>query len=98
MAYSHAGQGVAALFEGDLATASSAMATAARIAQRHGDPSGAALGRLGWGQALVASGQYRAGIDLLDEAMAAVTAGETGPIATGLIYCAVIECCRDLFA
>jgi DNA-binding CsgD family transcriptional regulator len=41
-------------------------------------------------------GEVEAGLSLLDEAMVAVTAGELSPIATGLVYCSVIEGCRHV--
>lgn len=61
------------------------------------DPSMAALARLGQGQALVALGAVAEGMAYLDEAMIAVTSGEVGPIETGVIYCAVILACHDVY-
>ena len=48
------------------------------------------------GSVLVRRGEVEAGLSLLDEAMVAVTAGELSPIATGLVYCSVIEGCQRL--
>jgi DNA-binding CsgD family transcriptional regulator len=67
------------------------------VADRFGDPDLQALGRLGQGQALVAAGDAARGVAMLDEAMVAVTSGEVSPIAAGIIYCAVILTCRDVF-
>ena len=60
-------------------------------------PTSLRLSRLGCGQTLVMTGQVADGLAMLDEAMVAVTAGEVSPVATGLIYCAVIETCQGLF-
>jgi DNA-binding CsgD family transcriptional regulator len=67
------------------------------VADRFGDPDLQALCRLGQGQALVAAGDAPGGVAMLDEAMVAVTTGEVSPIASGIIYCAVILACRDVF-
>ena len=38
------------------------------------------------------------GLTLLDQTMLAVVGGELSPIMTGLMYCSVIEACRDVYA
>jgi ATP/maltotriose-dependent transcriptional regulator MalT len=67
------------------------------IADRFGDPDLVALSRLGCGQALVAMGNVRDGVPMLDEAMVAVTTGEVSAVAAGVVYCALIIACRDIF-
>ena len=67
------------------------------VADRFGDADLRALGRLGQGQSLVAQGQAARGVALLDEAMVAVTTGEVSPVAAGIVYCAVILACREIF-
>jgi DNA-binding CsgD family transcriptional regulator len=67
------------------------------IADRSGDPDLVALSRLGRGQALVKLGQVAPGVAMLDEAMVAVTTGEVSAVAAGIVYCALILACREIF-
>lgn len=50
------------------------------------------------GRALIQRGDVTAGLKCLDETMLAVVAGELLPIMTGLMYCAVIDTCRRVYA
>jgi DNA-binding CsgD family transcriptional regulator len=86
-----------ALVEGDPATAATGFDEATRIGGRFGDPDLLALGRLGLGGARLAEGETAAGVALLDEAMIAVEAGEVSPIVAGIVYCAVIEACQEIY-
>ncbi|NIR45732.1 MAG: DNA-binding response regulator [Gemmatimonadetes bacterium] len=86
-----------ALGEGDAEAAHATFAKAGAIGERFGDPDLIALARLGRGQALIRSGAIEDGTRLLDEAMAAVDAGELSPVVVGVIYCAVIETCQEIF-
>ena len=56
-----------------------------------------AFGRIGVGEALIRSGQTAAGVALFDEVMVAVTTGEVSAIGVGIIYCAVIGECQEIF-
>jgi DNA-binding NarL/FixJ family response regulator len=56
-----------------------------------------AFGLLCHGEALLARADVAGGMKLLDEAMISVTTEELSPIVTGLIYCAVIESCMNMF-
>lgn len=85
------------LMAGEPAAAFAAFEEAADIAERFADADLKTLGRLGRGQSLIALGERSRGIELLDEAMVAVTAGEVSPMIVGLVYCAVIEACQGLF-
>jgi DNA-binding CsgD family transcriptional regulator len=82
----HDGEGALATFE-----------QIAAVADRFGDADLVAFGRLGRGQALIELGERDRGIRLLDEAMAAVTAGEVTEAVAGTIYCTTVEQCHAIF-
>lgn len=83
--------------EGDLEAAVVELGQAADIGRRFADADVLAMARMGSAQTRLWLGQTAEGLTLLDEAMVAVTAGEVSPIAAGLVYCAVIEACHDIF-
>jgi DNA-binding CsgD family transcriptional regulator len=70
-------------------------AAAARLAERFGDPDLLSLALQEQGHALIRQGRIDDGLRRLDEAMVAVTAGELSPEVAGLVYCAVIDACRQ---
>jgi len=86
-----------ALDSGDAPASYEAFTRAGEIAARFGDRDLATLARLGRGTSLVAMGERDRGVAYLDEAMVAVTAGEVIPIVAGIVYCATIEACQQLF-
>jgi ATP/maltotriose-dependent transcriptional regulator MalT len=71
---------------------------ASEIADRFEDADLASLARTIEGQAVVALGEHGAGLALLDEAILPASTGRLGPVATGIVYCAVIGCCRRVYA
>jgi DNA-binding NarL/FixJ family response regulator len=83
--------------EGDNAGACATFGQAAEIGSRFGDPDLVALARHGQGRALIRKGETGQGVALLDEAMAAVEAGEVSPIVVGDVYCSVIAGCLEIF-
>lgn len=85
------------LGSGDAADALSTFRQAEKIGQRFGDRDLVTLARLGRGQALTHLGEVAEGMALFDEIMVAVTAGEVSEIPAGVVYCAVIEVCIDVF-
>jgi len=91
------GDAVQLMFAGDAERANATYSRAAEIGVRFGDPDVTALARLGEGQTAIMLGRTADGVTLLDEAMVAVTADATSPTMTGLVYCAVIETCREIF-
>jgi DNA-binding NarL/FixJ family response regulator len=85
------------LFQGDGATAFPIFEQLGAIADRFGDADLMTLSRLGTGQALIMLGRTVEGVPWLDEAMVAVTAGEVSPVVAGIVYCAVIDACQEIF-
>lgn len=89
--------GLMAMSEGDPDAALERFREAAGLGRRFGDGDLATLGLLGRGEALLRLGRIEEGLRLFDEAMVSITAGETSPTVTGLVYCAVIDGCQRVF-
>jgi DNA-binding NarL/FixJ family response regulator len=85
------------LSQGDAASAYPVFEQAGVIADRFGDPDLMTLTQVGKGLALITLGRTVEGVAWLDEAMVAVTAGEVSPVVAGIVYCAVIDACREIF-
>lgn len=79
-------------FEGALADAERALASA----ERFGDRDLQAVAIHDRGRALVAKGEVAEGLSLLDESTVAALSGELAPMATGIIYCNMITTCEQL--
>lgn len=90
-------EGLMALGAGDADTALERFGEAGSLGRRFGDRDLATLGLLGRGEVLLRLGRTSEGLGLFDEAMVSVTAGETSPTISGLVYCAVIESCQQVF-
>src|SRR5262245_9318210 len=85
------------IVKGDAAGGYAAFTHAADIASRFGDRDLTSLACHGRGRALIYLGNRADGVALLDEAMAAVMAGDVSPILAGDIYCSVLEACQEIF-
>jgi hypothetical protein len=73
-------------------------AEAAAAGERFAEPDLLAAALHLQGRARLQQGRIHEGLSLLDEAMVGVIAGELSPIMTGLVYCSVIEGCREVYA
>lgn len=71
---------------------------AAAIGDRFGERDLTAIARHQQGRARLGQGRVLEGLALLDEVMVAVTTNELSPLAAGLMYCAVVECCQMVCA
>jgi ATP/maltotriose-dependent transcriptional regulator MalT len=90
-------QALRRMWEGDHATLHATFDQAARLGERFGDAQLMAFGRVGVGEALIRAGRAAEGVALFDEVMVAVTTGEVSPVGVGIIYCAVIGECQEIF-
>jgi len=88
---------LASLGKGDIKGSIDAFKQALDTGVRFRDENLRTLGHLGHGQALIRSGESQKGVSLLDEAMVAVESGSLSPIVAGIVYCAVIEACLEIF-
>jgi DNA-binding CsgD family transcriptional regulator len=82
---------------GDAEGAHRAASEAAAIAARFDEPDLFATASYSAGSALIKDGRVDEGLQLLDEAMVAVTAGEVSPFYAGVVYCGVIASCEEAF-
>jgi DNA-binding CsgD family transcriptional regulator len=85
------------LHAGHAVPAEETAAEATAIGQRCRDADLTAAARHLQGRAFLHQGQVATGLALLDETMLTVVAGELSPIMTGLMYCSVIEACREVY-
>jgi len=83
--------------DGDLASAQATFEQAQQIGQRCRDADLLALAQLGLGSCRVRQGQAANGLAELDEVMIALEAREVSPIVTGILYCAVINLCHEVY-
>jgi ATP/maltotriose-dependent transcriptional regulator MalT len=81
----------------DAATASRLAGEMLDVARRCDDRDLMAFGLLCSGEAALAVADLSRGMKLLDEAMVSVTTGEVSLIPAGIVYCAVIESCMNVF-
>jgi DNA-binding NarL/FixJ family response regulator len=86
---------VAALHEGDAATAHELADQIIAIAMAVDEPDLLAFGRLSAAQATQAAGDIPRSMQMFDEVMLSITMGEVSPIPTGIIYCAVVDGCVE---
>ena len=89
--------GIESLAEGDVRAARARFNDAADSGGRFSDPDLLALARLGLAQSLIEAGETTRAVELLDEIIVPVTAGEVSPVTAGIVYCAVIETCFNVF-
>jgi ATP/maltotriose-dependent transcriptional regulator MalT len=82
--------------QGDPAAALAVFIQAAEIARRFDDRDLASVACHGRGRALIRLGRIAEGVALLDEAMAAVIAGDVTPLVAGDVYCSVLEGCHEV--
>jgi DNA-binding CsgD family transcriptional regulator/tetratricopeptide (TPR) repeat protein len=90
-------EGLRSLNEGDPDKAYLTFQQAADMGSSFNDPDLNTLSLLGRGQALIQMGKISDGVTMLDEAMVAVESDKIYPIVVGIVYCAVIETCQQIY-
>jgi ATP/maltotriose-dependent transcriptional regulator MalT len=89
--------GLGLLSAGDAAPAAEVAREAAAVGRRFANHDLCALALLLEGQAAATDARVSEGLGLLDEAMVAVTTEDLSPVISGLVYCAVILTCQEVF-
>jgi DNA-binding CsgD family transcriptional regulator len=90
-------QGLRAVMQGEFDKAYETFAQAAVIGQKYVEHDLLAMALHGQGRAAIRRGEIAHGVTLLDEAMVAVRTGELTPIISGIVYCGLIDSCRETF-
>jgi ATP/maltotriose-dependent transcriptional regulator MalT len=90
-------EAVGALHSGQFVEAVERFRSAGEVGDRTRDADVQTLAALGRGQALVGLGRPEEGLSLLDEAMLTVTSLDVSPLICGLVYCATISTCYEMF-
>ena len=86
------------LRDGQADAAHATASQAAGVGECFDDADLTAVARHAQGRALIDQGDVVEGLKRLDETMLAVVADELSPIMTGLMYCSVIDTCRQVYA
>jgi DNA-binding CsgD family transcriptional regulator len=86
------------LGSGDGVAAHAAGTDAADIGARFEDADLICCARHLQGRALIKQEKVQPGLTLLDDAMLGAVSGELSPMMAGLVYCSLVEACRDVFA
>src|SRR5215467_2125955 len=86
------------LTQNEVEAAFACAAEAARIGEQFGEPDLVALARSLQGRARLRQGNIREGLALLDEAMVTVKVDGDAPIVPAIVYCILIEGCRQVYA
>lgn len=93
--YELLGAAMDALFGGRAEEALRMSGIVGDIARKHADPDLEVFARNAHGQALLASGDFGAGLSELDATMLLATGGSVNPQAVGIVYCAIVSNCKE---
>lgn len=83
---------------GDFGAAAVLATQVAEVGRTEHDPDLLVMGEVAQGRAAIYGGDVRGGLALLDGVMTAILAEETGPLVTGLAWCAAVEGCQEIGA